>query len=48
MNDNLAAAMELKQEGNKEYNAKNYERAKELYTQAIGTYLSPKNRIISK
>jgi hypothetical protein len=47
MNDNLAAAVELKQEGNKEYNAKNYERAKQLYTQAIGTHSFPKSRIMS-
>lgn len=37
MNDNLAAATELKKEGNKEYTEKNYGRAKQLYTQAIGT-----------
>lgn len=42
MNDNLAAANELKQEGNTQYSEKNYERAKQLYTQAIGTVCSLK------
>lgn len=36
MKDNKAEAEELKQKGNDEYKNKNYTKAKELYTKAIG------------
>lgn len=39
MEDDKMEAEQLKNEGNNEYKAKNYLKAKELYTKAIGTPL---------
>ncbi len=38
MDPKKIAAEELKRQGNEEYNAKNYLRAKEYYTKAIGMF----------